>query len=170
MKLIQSNEELEIENYEYNLKMHYEAKRKELDILLTSSIPIQLSNMKTILWINFLMIGLMFQFIKKFPMPDIIIGFFILSTCAILSILFTMLTNRTKSYGVYDDITTMSKYKDDEWTKSRAILVMLNMLQIAIEDNRPVITNRAKLMHIATWFTLTSIIFLAIIFSIKQIT
>ena len=30
--------DLEVQNYETNLKMHYEAKRKELDILLTSSI------------------------------------------------------------------------------------------------------------------------------------
>jgi len=163
------SEELEIENYEHNLKIHYEAKRKELDILLTSSIPIQLSNMKTILWINFLMIGLMFQFLKKFPLPDIVIGFFILSLCAIISILFAMLTNRTKSYGVYDDVKTMSTYEDDNWTKSRAIFDMLNMLQIAIEDNRLVIINRAKLMHVATWFTLASIVFLVIIFSTLQI-
>lgn len=69
-------EKLEVESYEHNLKLHYEAKRKELDILLSNSIPNQLANMKTILWINFLLIGLMLQFIKNFPLFDTIIGFF----------------------------------------------------------------------------------------------
>lgn len=161
--------DLEVQNYETNLKLHYEAKRKELDILLTSSIPQQLSNMKTILWINFLMIGLMLQFIKKFPLPDTIIGFFILSLAAISSVMLAMLTNRTKSYGVPDDIFQMSKYTDNKWTISQATLDMMGTLNISIKDNRLVITNRAKFMHLATWFTFASIFFIAISFLIKQI-
>jgi hypothetical protein len=163
-------QQLEVSNYEHNLTLHYEAKRKELDILLTSSIPIQLSNMKTILWIDFLMIGLILQFIKKFPMHDMIIGFFILSLFSIITILFAMLTNRYKSYGVFNNINTMSKYDDDIWTKSKAIYDMLNMLQLAIEDNREVIQNRAKLMHIATWYTLSGLLFLIVTFTIKNLT
>lgn len=159
---------LDVINYEHNLTMHYDAKRKELDILLTSSIPIQLSNMKTILWINFLMIGLIFQFIKKFPLPDAIIGFFLLSLCAILCILFAMLTNREKSYGITDDLETMSKYKDHEWTQSQAIYDLLHTVQVSVYDNRMAISKRAKLMHISTFFTLLSIIFIVITFSIKQ--
>jgi len=161
---------LEVDNYEHNLQMHYEAKRKELDILLTSSIPIQLSNMKTLLWINFLMIGLIFQFIKKFPLPDIITGFFVLSFCAILSIMIAMLTNRAKSYGVSDDLELMSKYESHEWTKSSVILDMMHTIQISIIDNRNVISNRAKLMHIATLFTIVSMIFISLTFTLKNIT
>ena len=71
------DKDLEVKNYEHNLTMHYEAKRKELDIQLSSSMPGQMSTIKTILWINFLLIGLMMQFIKKFPLPDVIVGFFI---------------------------------------------------------------------------------------------
>jgi len=161
--------DLEVQNYESNLKMHYEAKRKELDILLTSSIPQQLSNMKTILWINFLMIGLMLQFIKKFPLPEINIGFFILLILAIISVILAMLTNRTKSYGVPNDILQMSKYNDNVWTVSQATLDMLGNLQESIKENRKVIVNRAKLMHMSTWFTLCSIFFIVISFSIMQI-
>lgn len=115
------------------------------------------------------MIGLTLQFIKKFPMPDIIIGFFILSLCAIVSVLSAMLTNRYKNHGVHDDINHMSTYEDNEWTKSQAILNMLFVLQEAIKDNRTVIVNRAKFMYIATWFTFSSLIFLIISFTLKQI-
>lgn len=163
------NKKLEIENYEHNLKMHYEAKRKELDILLINSIPNQLSNMKTILWINFLMIGLMLQFIKKFPLPDLIIGFFLISLAAVICVLFAMLSNRTKSYGVHDDIKLMSTYDDHHWTKSQAMFDMLNALQESIVENRKVITNRGKLMYISTWFSLSSIITLFLTFFLKQI-
>jgi len=161
--------DLEVENYEHNLKMHYEAKRKELDILLSSSIPTQLSNMKTLLWINFLFIGLVLQFIKKFPLPDIIIGFFLFSLLAIIFILFAMLTNRDKSYGVHDDIKLMSQYPDDRWTKSRAIFDMLNTVQISIIDNRNALLNRAHKMHTATFLTLVALIFIILSFSMKQI-
>jgi len=161
--------DLEITNYEYNLKMHYEAKRKELDILLTSSITQQLSNMKTLLWMNFLMIGLMLQLIKKFPLPDTMMGFFILSLSAILSIMIAILTKRTKSYGVPDDIKYMSEFNDDEWTISKATLAMLNAANIAIKENRDVIVKRAELMHLSTIFTFVSMFFIFISFFLKQI-
>lgn len=162
------DKKLEVENYEHNLKLHYEAKRKELDILLSNSIPNQLSNMKTILWINFLAIGLILQFIKKFPLHDIIIGFFILSLCAIFTVLIAMLTNRTKSYGVIDDIKMMSTYEDSHWTKSQALFDMLNAVQESILDNRNVITNRAKLMNIATYLTSSALVFIIFTFIEKQ--
>lgn len=160
---------LEVKNYEHNLTMHYEAKRKELDILLTSSIPQQLSNMKTILWVNYLMIGLMLQFINKFPLSKIIVGFFLLSLAAVISVMFAMLTNRSKSYGVPKDVQHMSLYEDNQWTISQATFDMLGALQESVKENGKVITNRGKLMHIATWFTLSSLIFIAIAFFIKQL-
>lgn len=160
---------LDVENYETNLKLHYEAKRKELDILLTSSIPQQLSNMKTILWINFLMIGLMLQLIKKFPLPEIIVGFFIFSLASILCVLVAMLTNRSKSYGVPDDLLQMSKYTDNEWTVSQAILDMMGTMQTSLQDNRKVISNRGRLMHLSTWFTLWAILFALLTFTVLQI-
>lgn len=160
---------LEVKNYEHNLTMHYEAKRKELDILLTSSIPQQLSNMKTILWMNYLMIGLMLQLINKFPLSKLIIGFFLFSLAAVISVIFAMLTNRSKSYGVPKDIRHMSNYEDHEWTISQATFDMLDALQDSVQENAKVITNRAKLMHIATWFTLCSILFISIAFFIKQL-
>jgi len=160
---------LEVDNYEHNLKMLYEAKRKELEILLTYSIPTQLSNMKTLLWINFLLIGLMLQFIKRLPLPDIVIGFFILSIFAILFIISAMLTSRTKAYGIPDDIAIMSLYEDHEWTKSQAIFDMTYALQESILENRQAITDRANKMYISTWLTLCSLFFIIIAFVQIQI-
>jgi hypothetical protein len=164
-----ADKSLEVQNYETNLKLHYEAKRKELDILLTSSIPQQLSNMKTLLWVNFLMIALMLQLLKKFPLPDIVIGFFILSLASILTVLVAMLTNRSKSYGVPNDIFQMSKYTDNQWTVSQATLDMMGTIHTSIQENRQVITNRGRLMHLSTWFTLLTIFFAFFTFTSMQI-
>ena len=161
--------DLEVENYETNLKLLYEAKRKELDILLTSSMPIQLSNMKTILWINFIMIGVILQFIKKFPMNEIMVGFFYSSSLAIIAILIAMLTSRIKSYGVNDGIDMMATYNDDKWTKSQALYDMLSTLQLSLEENRKALVKRGKLTNLATYFTFLSIIVIIISFIIKQL-
>ncbi len=161
----------EVEDYEHNIKIYYEAKRKELDIMLTNSMPSQLSNMKTILWINIVFMALVFQIIKKFPLSDLIIGFYVLSLSSIIIILIAMLTNRTKSYGVHDDINIMSNnYIDinNPWNKSQAIYDMVNTIQYSIEENRIVLSNRGKLMHLATWFSFFSIFIFVLCFILKQ--
>ena len=161
--------DLEVNNYEHNTKMHYEALRKELDIVLTSSIPQQLSNIKTLLWVNFIMIGLVSQFIKKFPLHDIIIGFYLFSIIAIILVMVAMLTNRISAYGVPIDITYMSRLKDTEWTISEATMQMMRAIRDDLDLNYMVIQNRAKLMHLSTWYTLLAILFVMIAFSIKQL-
>lgn len=88
---------------------------------------------------------------------------------AIFTVLIAMLSNRTKSYGVNDNLEMMSTYKTDQWTKSQALIDMLHTLQKAILDNRRVLINRGKLMYIATWFTLFSIFFIIISFIFKHL-
>jgi cell division protein FtsL len=160
---------LAVENYEHNLRMFHEAKRKENDILLTSSIPTQLTQMKTLLWINFLLIGLMLQTINKFPMSQMLIWFFIFAIFAILVVLTAMLTNKSKSYGVNDDIKTMSYYPDHEWTKSQAIFDMISTVQLSIEHNRKMLQGRSKLLSFAKYFILSGMITIILVFTIKQI-
>ena len=53
------------ENYEHNLKLYNESIRKDLDITLTSTIPIQKNLMKTILWLNSSIIGLSIAILSK---------------------------------------------------------------------------------------------------------
>lgn len=164
-----NNEKLQVKKYEKSLLIHYEAKRKELEILLTSSIRDQLANMKTVLWINLLMIGLMFQFIDKFPLPKTIIGFFILSVSALICILIAMLFKRTKSYGVPEDLELINEYDStDDWINFRVIKDFMYALQESIKENRAIIIYRAKFMYIATWFTFFSLAFIVIAFIQKQ--
>lgn len=153
---------LDVMNYEANLKLHYEAKRKELDILLTSSMPTQLSTIKTLLWMNIVMVGLMMQIFRSIPLTTMAKGFFVISIVSICIALAAMLIKRVKSYGVIDDIEYTSKLQDNKWTVSQGLSDMLSAAHGSIMDNRAVIVQRAKLMHIATWLTLFSILFLCL--------
>ena len=160
---------LEVENYEHNLEKLYEAKQNENNILLTSSIPIQLTQMKTLLWINFAFIGFMFQIINNFNLSQLHIAFLIFSICAIYAILFSMLRGDKKAYGVNDDIDIMNSYEDNEWTKSQVMIDMISSLQVSLEYNRKILSKRGKLLQFAKYFTLLSSIVIIIIFSTQQI-
>ncbi len=164
-----ADKDRDVLDYEYNLKMHYEAKRKELDILLTSSMPHQLNNMKTLLWINFILVGIMLQFIKKFPLLDILIVSFFMSIVAIVIVLLAMLTNRYKEYGVPDDVLHMHQYNDSEWCISQATLDMIATVDDSIKKNRNVLNKRGNMMHLSTWFTLFAILFALLFFILKHI-
>lgn len=153
---------LDVTNYEANLKLHYEAKRKELDILLTSSMPTQLSTIKTLLWMNIAMIGLMMQILKTDPLTLLSKGFFLLSVVSVCITIAAMLIKRVKSYGVIDDIAYAANLPDDKWTVSKGLADMLSAADGSIKENRNVIVQRARLMHLSTWFTLFAIVFLCL--------
>lgn len=153
---------LDVTNYEANLKLHYEAKRKELDILLSTSMPTQLTTIKTLLWMNIVMVGLVMQLFRSTPLTETAKGFFVISIVSICITLAAMLVKRVKSYGVIDDIDYASKLTDNEWTVSKGLADMLSAAHGSIMDNRLVIESRAKLMHLATWLTLFSILLLCL--------
>lgn len=156
---------LEVKNYEHNLTMHYETKRKELDTLLTSSMPNQLSNIKTLLWFNVVSMAIFFKLFVT--IEHIHKGYLILVSVSILIAIVAMLVGREKDYGSPEDLTLSSTYDDNDWTKSQFILDMLNVTQTSIEFNRVMVSARAKLMNLSTNFTFVSTVYLVILFFIK---
>ena len=110
-------EEKEVDNYTTNLTLHYEAKKSELKQILRVSIPHQVNKMKTIMWINIILIGFTLQFLNPsntqkiltlftIELPSISLMFSIIS---IFFVFLAMIIHRAKNYGVLDDITHMSR-------------------------------------------------------------
>jgi len=160
---------LEVQDYEHNLKIHYESKRKELEILLTSSMPNQLSNIKTLLWFNVASLALLFKYFTVIDTSQK--GYLILVSVSILILLFAMLVSRQKDYGSPEDVLLASTYQSGKWTQSRFILDMLATVQHSIEFNRTMVMQRAKMMNIATFMTFFSTIYLVLmIFNISNLT
>ncbi|MDQ7084418.1 MAG: hypothetical protein Q9M36_05600 [Sulfurovum sp.] len=79
-----------------------------------------------------------------------------------------MLTNRTKAYGVPDDINYMFGFEQDKKTITNALYNMMLATKNDIDSNHKVLKNRGSLMHTATWFTLSAIIFIFISFALIQ--
>ena len=154
---------LEVENYEHNLKIHYEMKRKELDTLLTSSMPGQLSNIKTILWFNVVVLALFLKIYEDNILDLLSNGYLLITGVALLIALVAMLIGREKDYGAPEEMDLVNQYADNEWTKSQFLIDMLNTTQSSIKFNRSMVTKRAKLMNLATIFTVVSTIYFLIL-------
>lgn len=146
-----NNSNLEVENYEHNLKIHYDTKRKELEVLLSTSMPAQLSNIKTLLWFNVVSVAFTLRFHPL--MTEWQRGYILLAAAAIISALASMLVGRQKDYGAPEDMALASTYADDEWTKSQFLIDMLHTTQRAIELNRAMVSRRADLMRLSTYYT-----------------
>jgi len=156
-----NEKDLEVQNYESNLKLHYESKRKELEMLITSSMPNQLSNIKTLLWFNVASMALLF---KQFDSIDLLQkAYLVLVAASIILLIFAMLIARQKDYGSPEDVTLASKYVDGKWKQAQFILDLLGTTQSAILFNRTVVSSRAKLMNIATLFTFFATIYLILL-------
>lgn len=54
-----------VKNYESNLKLSYDAVRKDYDNIFTSIMPNQVNLIKTYLWLNTFIIGIAVIFIKE---------------------------------------------------------------------------------------------------------
>ena len=90
---------MDIENYEHNLKIVYDSMRKDLDIILTSTIPTQKSLMKTLLWLNLTIIGFVMNQYNKVIYEILLSPSFAFSLFAIISILYSLKKGRIKFLG-----------------------------------------------------------------------
>lgn len=150
------------ESYEYNLKLYNESIRKDLDISLTSTIPIQKNLMKTILWINTSIIGLVVLSFKE-HFSDIFMAIpFVLSLFSILIILVSLKDGRVKYFGS-PKIEELNNLQEDEYMKYRGLLNLSQSYKIAFDNNIRIVKDRGGKIAIAINFTILSIISIAIL-------
>lgn len=148
----------EVQDYEHNLKLFLNSKQSEIETILRVSMPHQLSNMKTILWLNFLLVGFSLHLLQGTKPSMFYLSFFIASFISTCSIVIALLNRRYKHYGTIGDIDYMSKYiPDNEWAKSTAIAALIKHTDDAINANKAIMKYLAKYMHFATWTTLAAI-------------
>lgn len=146
----------QIENREKNLKLHYEAMRKDLDIMLTSMIPTQKNLMKTIMWINAIILGLILNNFLEFKYAFFMIPSFTFSAIAFILIIYSLKKGRSKTLGHIDT------REIEEITENRfETIVGLNKLIVAtesaIKNNSEIIESRGKKIADSINFTLMSI-------------
>lgn len=158
-----------LSDYEENLKLHYEACRKDLDIQLSSSMPQQINIIKTILWINLLLLGVSVQLLKEVPFLLVHLVFYIPVSISVFLMLVSLLQRRVKWYGSYENIDLAHNLYGEKYAKSDMISTMLKNVRTAYEGNRDVMRGISKYMHSALWTTLTSCIGLIVVLASQPI-
>jgi hypothetical protein len=158
----------EIDSYEANLKLHYESVKNELDTLIRSTIPLQMSLIKTVLWFNIVLFGLTLQIIKEF---GVVYPFFataaFLATCISISIaLKAMIMGRKVHYGNYLKRTYMMSIPDDKWTKINGLHRMFYDVSRAVRYNGIVLIKRKRYIREAMLISVVSMIYFGILVSI----
>lgn len=160
-----TEEELEINRLENNYKLFYEASRKDLDILLSSSIIGQKNLMKTIMWINFTLVGLVSIWLNKTLRVELFylaIPIILLSSLSIISILLSLTKGRDKVFG-QPHIDNITNIENDEYSHLNAIYTMISSTEIAFNTNtKNIISPRASSLSFATKTTILSSIFVLV--------
>lgn len=150
----------EVENYEHNLKLHLENENRILDTLTRVIMPNQISIIKTILWVNFLMLGIVAQLLKD-KWTQSATGFVVLSVFTIIICLYAMASYRDIELGGLSDKQAMSRYDDDQWTKSKALFDFLFSTMSAIDKNIANQNKRSDTTNIATVLSIINCIYLS---------
>ena len=148
-----------LKRYEQNLKVHLDLEKSTLETILRVSMPHQLSNMKTILWINLLMIGLSLQLLEKFNFNLFLFIFWFFSFIAVTLIVIAMLQRRYKYYAEIYDPEFAYKLNDNLPTSHSKMLgeALITVID-AIKNNREIMAYLAKYMHASLWFTLGAVL------------
>ncbi len=145
--------------YQEKLDLHLKSKQSQLETILRVSMPHQLTNMKTILWINILFIGFSFHLLTKFDWTNTLLFFYITVLLTLCSILFALLQKRGKNYGDLEDINHSFNIPNTNIGKTSMISALLVNCDIGIKDNIKAMQYISKYMHFSTWMTLLSILF-----------
>ncbi len=138
----------EIEDYEENLKLHYESKRKELDIILSASLPHQINNIKMVLWVNFLFFGLAITVSKMIHFTWIFYSSFACSIIAVICMLIALMRRRSKMYGSIDQLDYVDQeIEDGIYAKSTMLSGLVHNAFDAVEYNRATLQTLAKYLR-----------------------
>jgi len=152
-----------IEDYEYNLKLYNESIRKDLDIILSSTVPIQKNLMKTLLWINSVAIGLLTSFMtydlkNTFIILSISIPY-TFSFMAIMILLISLKDGRVKAFGT-PIINDFEDIEPNKWAKSQGLANINRSLKEAFDINSGIVIKRGEKIAQAVNFTILSVVFI----------
>lgn len=166
------------ENYEKNLKLQLESKRKDLDIQLTSIIPNQLVLVRTYLWFSTLIIASIltifsnkiqslylndFYSLQAFMILLMIIALGSSTYCVILC--FNAVLNFSYRFFPGDAYEKITKFKTDKLEHVNGLNEMISETFVAYKENDKIIYKAAKSLRKAFYCNFFSLI-LFIIFII----
>ena len=147
-----------ISDYEHNLRLHLDSKRKDLDILLTSVMPGQVNHIKTIVWINLIYMGIAFKLFDEIVFHTVYLVSYAFSAIAVIIVLSSLLQKRYIRLAGIDDMNRMAKIEDGKYAKVHGLNVVLSSTCRANERNKVVTTHYSKYLFYGTLCTFMSFV------------
>ena len=147
-----------LKDYEDNLKSHIEIEKSNIETILRTSMPHQLSNIKTILWVNLVIIGFSLSISYKMPFNFGLLFMWITSFSAVTLNVIALLKKR---YKIYPEIDKMFAYNLSPTSNAKAKMLgeILTTIKYSIDENRKIMLYIADLMHKSLYLTLASLFF-----------
>jgi len=163
--------ELDIKNYENNLKLKCENLRKCIDIQLANIFPEQDRAVRTYFWCNFAMLGLMvtlfFSFVEKpieLSMLSVfaIVFVFLFLLSILVSIYYcvkAIIVGAVIAYGSIEK-KLMDKIKENEYAFSQGLVSTIEEQTKAFDMNCKTIARKAKALRRSLIFIYSAFVFL----------
>lgn len=144
-----------VKNYESNLKLSYDAIRKDYDNILTSIMPNQVNLIKTYLWLNTFIIGIAVIFIKEQAItPKILCSFISIFALCIISMIVLVVAlyyNKQKKF-IFFKPEDIANIKDDKWSYTQGLINLINETKNAFDSNTEIVKFRAVCIRIGAIF------------------
>ncbi|MBZ7938639.1 hypothetical protein H2277_02355 [Campylobacter sp. W0014] len=144
-------ENISYENYEKNLKLQLESKRKDLDIQLTSVIPGQFQTIKLYMWLCTLIIAgnitILNSYIKITHISIFVIILFGGSIASLgYSVFFSLIALKSNNMIAFpqDQYEKMSKLNSDNLEHTNGINAMISSVLDAFNKNNKIINNMSE--------------------------
>jgi len=159
-----------IHDYEDGLQLHYESKRKELDLLISSSLPHQISNIKMVLWINFLFLGISTSLFHHIQFYGFYLVSYLTSFSAIVMMIIALTQRGAKFYGSIDDVNYVQNVIiDTPYPRAKMLAGLLNNTFKAVEYNRNTLLVLSKYLRrsiIATFIAIATFFIFLLTFNV----
>lgn len=155
---------MEESNYEKNLLLNYNAIAKDIEMIITSVIPTQKNLIQMFLWLNTTLIGAMFVMYDKYGVfiavkGTMIVSFSFSSFAAAIAI-GALSGGKMKSF-THIPLTLMPELSG-KYEHIHGLNKMTEAAMDSYHKNSDIVSNRAKSLSWALWFTKASAIFLLI--------
>lgn len=144
-----------VKNYESNLKLSYDAVRKDYDNILTSIMPNQVNLIKTYLWLNTFIIGIAVIFIKEQAItPKILCSFisiFALCIISMIALVVALYYNKQKKF-IFFKPEDIANIKDNKWSYAQGLINLIHETKNAFDLNTEIVKFRAVWIRIGAIF------------------
>lgn len=143
---MQQNDDENVENYEKNLKLSYDAIRKDYEITLTHIIPTQKNLIKTYLWLDSFILGICFLLLKeKSTTVIVLICLFLTLVFCVVSmgyLLYALYHNKPKQF-IFFEPKQIAKIKNDKWSHAQCLINAICATKEAFDFNSKIVEFRA---------------------------